>query len=273
MTSNSVPNTPETSQSPGIRLKQLAFAFPFLRKGQGNAGASVPFTDEHDIYRLLAASEPSGSYLVSRKGMWHGGIHVTEAGAGQALDLDAGLRCIADGVLVAWRADRDYPVSEMAVEGSNVPFQAPYSTGFALVRHEMEFPRDTKLTFYSLYMHLMSNTDYDRNFPKRQKPAYWSRQWLVTQYAQDRPLPGRAGQAADPSQVGLYVRRIPNGPVLGILPQGASVTIDKTEKVHGATWGRLTDLNGATLYAPVAGDYVASSVAIHGWIYLGAQNG
>ncbi|MGF6923362.1 hypothetical protein [Paraburkholderia sp. 40] len=172
MTSNLAPNAPPTPQPHVARLKQPAFAFPFLRKPQGNITASAQFTDEHDVFRLLAASEPSGSYLVSRKGLWHGGIHVTEGGAGQALDLDAGLRCIADGVLVAYRADSDYPVSQLALGGSNMPFQAPYSTGFALVRHEMEFPRGTKLTFYSLYMHLMSNADYDSNFPKRQKPAY-----------------------------------------------------------------------------------------------------
>ncbi|MBC8750934.1 glycoside hydrolase family 19 protein, partial [Paraburkholderia sp. WC7.3b] len=221
MTSKSVPHHPQTP--PPASLRQLAFAFPFLRKAQGNARTSVRFTDEHEIYRLLALNEPSGSYLVSRKGMWHGGIHITEAGAGQALDLDAGLRCIANGVLVAYRADSDCPISEVSVDGSNVPLRAPYSTGFALVRHEMEFPRGTKLTFYTLYMHLMSNADYDGNFPKRQKPAYWSRRWRVTQYAQDKPLRGRAGQLADPSQVGLHVRKTPNGSVLGILPQGASV--------------------------------------------------
>ncbi|WP_322014093.1 glycoside hydrolase family 19 protein [Paraburkholderia sp. J12] len=266
----SAPTHPPASPQPAPpKLKPLPFAFPFLRKGQSTA--SSQFTDEHDIYRLLATSEASGSYLVSRKGMWHGGIHITEAGAGQALDLDAGLRCIADGVLVAWRANRDYPVSELAADGGNAPFQAPYSTGFALVRHEMEFPRGTKLTFYSLYMHLMSSADYDSNFPKRQKPAYWSRQWTITNYAQDKPTPV-AGQVAD-GQVGLHVRRTPNGPVLGILPQGASVSIGKTETVHGATWGQLTDLNGATLYAPVAGGYVAPAAAITGWIFLGAQNG
>ncbi|MEX3786353.1 glycoside hydrolase family 19 protein [Paraburkholderia sp. BR14374] len=270
MTSKPAHHRPQTPQPPGLR--QLAFAFPFLRKAQGNAAASAQFTDEHDIYRLLATNESSGSYLVSRKGMWHGGIHITEAGAGQALDLDAGLRCIADGVLIAYRANQDYPVSEASVDGSNVPLQAPYSTGFALVRHEMEFPRGTKLTFYSLYMHLMSNADYD-NFPKRQKPAYWSRQWQVTQFAQDRPRPGRSGQIADPSQVGLPVRRTPNGSIVGILPQGAGVSIGKTEMVHGATWGQLTDLNGATLYAPEAGGYVATSAAVGGWICLGAQNG
>ncbi|MGF6968582.1 hypothetical protein OKW43_005610 [Paraburkholderia sp. WC7.3g] len=271
MTSKSVPHHPQTPPPPS--LKQLAFVFPFLRKAQDNARPSVQFTDEHEIYRLLALNEPSGAYLVSRKGMWHGGIHITEAGAGQALDLDAGLRCIANGVLVAYRADSDCPISEVSVDGSNVPLRAPYSTGFALVRHEMEFPRGTKLTFYSLYMHLMSNADYDSNFPKRQKPAYWSRQWRVTQYAQDKPLRGRAGQLADPSQVGLQVRKTPNGSVLGILPQGASVSIGKSETVQGAAWGQVTHLNGATLYPPEAGGHVAPAVAINRWIYLGMQNG
>ncbi|WP_245639645.1 glycoside hydrolase family 19 protein [Paraburkholderia heleia] len=271
MTTPAPTHSPNPTQPAQAKLKLLPFAFPFLRKGHGQSATSAQFVDEHDVHRLLAGSEPSGSYLVSRKGMWHGGIHITEAGAGQALDLDAGLRCIADGVLVAWRANRDYPISELAVDGGNTPFQAPYSTGFALVRHEMEFPRGTKLTFYSLYMHLMSNADYDSNFPKRQKPAYWSRQWTITNYARDKPT-FVAGQVAD-GQVGLHVRKTPNSSVLGILPQGASVSIGKTETVHGATWGQLTDLNGATLYAPVAGGYVAPSAAITGWIFLGARNG
>lgn len=204
--------------------------------------------------------------------MWHGGIHITEGCAGQALDLDAGLRCIADGVLIAYRANKDYPVSEVAPSGSSAPFQAPYSTGFALVRHEMEFPRGAKLTFYSLYMHLMSNADYD-NYPKRQKPSYWSRQWQITQYAQDKPQPRRGGQPADPAQVGLHVRKTPGGSIVGILPQGAGVTIGKAETVHGATWGQLTDLGGATLYAPEAGGYVEPTAGLTGWIFLGAQNG
>ncbi|MGF6923361.1 hypothetical protein [Paraburkholderia sp. 40] len=69
------------------------------------------------------------------------------------------------------------------------------------------------------------------------------------------------------------MRKTPNGSVLGILAQGASVSIGKTQTVHGAAWGQVTGLNGATLHAPVAGDYVAPAVAINGWIYLGAQNG
>ncbi|MEX3917150.1 glycoside hydrolase family 19 protein [Paraburkholderia sp. BR10872] len=263
---------PKKSSPAPVKLKPLPFAFPFLRKGRGQSEASAQFTDEHEIYRLLAEREPSGAYLVSRKGMWHGGIHVTEAGAGQSLDLDAGLRCIADGVLIAFRANKTYPLSEIAAAGGGSPVQAPYSTGFALVRHTMGFPQGTKLTFYSLYMHLMSWEDY-ANFPKREKPSYWSRQWQVTQHAQDKPSPGRNGQVADPAQQGLRVRKTPNGTPIGILPQGASVSVGKTEKVHGKTWGQLMNLHGTSLYPPEAGGYVEPFRAIGGWLYLGQENG
>ncbi|WP_254616562.1 hypothetical protein [Burkholderia metallica] len=170
MANQPAPKQPQAPTPAPVKLKSLPFAFPFLRKGRGQSEASAQFTDEHEIYRLLAECEPSGTYLVSRTGMWHGGVHVTEAGAGQALDLDAGPRCIADGTLIAFRANKTYSVSEISEAGSESPVQAPYSTGFALVRHMMEFPRDTKLTFYSLYMHLVSWEDY-ANFPKRGKPV------------------------------------------------------------------------------------------------------
>ncbi|VWC14317.1 glycoside hydrolase family 19 protein [Burkholderia lata] len=266
------PPAPKKPQSPTpapAKLKPLPFAFPFLRKGTGKNEASAQFTDEHEIYRLLAEREPSGTYLVSRKGMWHGGIHVTEAGAGQSLDLDAGLRCIADGTLVAFRANKTYPISEVGEAGSESLVQAPYSTGFALVQHTMEFPRDTKLTFYSLYMHLMSLEDY-ANFPKRRKPAYWPRQWRVTRHAEDKPSTGRNGQVPDPSQQGLRVRKShPRGEILGLLPQGASVSIGKREK----NWGQVTDLHGASLLAPETGGYAEPSSAVGGWVFLGQENG
>ncbi|MDN8010198.1 glycoside hydrolase family 19 protein [Burkholderia multivorans] len=258
-----------TTETAITSLKQLPFAFPFLRKGRSKPGTSLRFTDEHEIYRLLAERQPSGTYLVSRKGMWHGGIHVTEAEVGQSLDLDAGLRCIADGVLIAFRANKAYPVSEIASANGGPPIQAPYSTGFALVRHTMAFPLGTKLTFYSLYMHLMCLEDY-ANFPKREKPSYWPRQWTVTRHARDKPSPGRNGQAADPSQQGLRVRKSPpHGKIIGILPQGVSVSVGKTKD----GWGQVTELLEASLYPAEAGGYVEPSQAIGGWIFLGRANG
>jgi lysozyme family protein len=255
------------------RLKPLSFAFPFLRQGRGESAASAQFTDEHEIYRLLAGREPSGAYLVSRRGMWHGGIHVTEAGAGQSLDLEAGLRSIADGVLIAYRANKSYPVSEIAADDGGAPVEAPYSTGFALVQHTMEFPQGTKLTFYSLYMHLMGWDDY-ANFPKREKPSYWARQWKVTQYAQDKPVAGSPGQVPDPSQQGLRVRKSPiHGDIIGIVPQGASLSIGRRGSGREKDWGLVTDLHGASLYPRAAGGYVEPSHALGGWVFLGHENG
>ena len=143
MANQPAPKQPQAPTLAPVKLKPLPFAFPFLRKGRGQSEASAQFTDEYEIYRLLAEREPSGTYLVSRSGMWHGGIHITEAGAGQSLDLDAGLRCIADGTLIAFRVNKTYPISEIVGTGSESPVQAPYSAGFALVRHTVEFPRDT----------------------------------------------------------------------------------------------------------------------------------
>ncbi|WP_431823258.1 hypothetical protein [Burkholderia sp. F1] len=270
MTTKPVPKKPtQTPQPAETKLMHVSFAFPFLRKGQRKSETSTRFTDEHDIYRLLAEREPSGSYLVSSKGMWHGGIHITEAGAGQSLDLDAGVRCIADGKIVAYRIDRTYPVSEISTVTSEASVPAPYSTGFVLIRHTMEFPKETTLTFYSLYMHLMSYEDY-ANFSKRQKPAYWPAHWRVTEYAQDRPMPAKNGQVADTEQQGLRVRkRYPKGEPVGILPQGASVSIGKQEN----RWGQITDLHGSALYPPLAGGFASPSAAIGGWIYMQEENG
>ncbi len=252
--------------SPITALKQLGFAFPFRKKAQGNAGSSADFTDEHDFHKALK-QEPSGSYSVSGKGMWHGGIHVTEAGAGGSLDLKYGVRCMADGEVVAWRVDRIYPVSEIPAQHGKPAINAPYSTGFALVRHAMEFPRGTKLTFFSLYMHLQDLAGYESD-TSGPKPAYWSTQFKVTEFARDKPHVGPNGQLA-PAELGLRVRAIkPHGAVLGILPQGAQVSIGKRD----GAWGQLRDTHGAQLFAPTAGGIVGANAA-SGWIFLRTENG
>ncbi|RDK01853.1 glycoside hydrolase family 19 protein [Paraburkholderia lacunae] len=253
---------------PGAPLKQPGFAFPFRRKGQGNAGSSADFTDEHDFHKVLR-QEPSGCYSVSGKGMWHGGIHVTEAGAGRSLDLKNGVRCIAEGEVVAWRVNRAYPVSEIPAENGKPAISAPYSTGFALVRHSMEFPRGTTLTFFSLYMHLQDLAGYESD-TSQPKPAYWSTQFKVTGFAWDKPHAGPNGQVAPAEQQGLRIRATrPHGTILGILPQGAQVSLSKRE----GDWGQLKDTHGAQLFAPTAGAYVNPDAAINGWIFLGKENG
>jgi len=248
-------------------VEQIAFAFPFRRKGQGGANAATVITDEHDMYRLLK-QEPTGAFLVSGKAMWHGGIHVTEAGAGQSLDLKDGVRCIADGEVVAWRLNRTYPISSVPSRNGQPAISATYSTGFALVQHTMEFPRGSKLTFYSLYMHLQDFASCEAE-PARAWPAYWPARFEVTQDAVDRPADGAHRRAAPVEQVGLCVRtNRSHGTPVGILPRGTQVTVLKRE----GDWGQIADDPGA-LYPPTAGAYVASSAATGKWIFLGTERG
>ncbi|MEM5447589.1 glycoside hydrolase family 19 protein [Paraburkholderia guartelaensis] len=253
--------------TPTQPLKQITFAFPFRKKGQGDGGAAADFTDEHEIYRLLKR-ESSGSFPVSSGGMWHGGIHVTEAGAGQSMDLKAGVRCIADGEVVAWRLNRAYPVNRIPATDGQPAINASYSTGFALVKHTMEFPRGTTLTFFSLYMHLQDFAGYESD-PALPWPAYWAAKVEVTQEASDKPKPGANGQPLPDGQTGLNVRASkPYGAVLGILPVGTQVSLSKRE----GSWGQVADAPGA-LYAPKVGEHVDPAVAIGKWIFLGKERG
>ncbi|WP_262421315.1 glycoside hydrolase family 19 protein [Paraburkholderia sp. UCT31] len=256
--------TTSPSNPPITPVKLLQFAFPFRRKGTG--GAPADFIDEHEFHKLLR-QEPSGAYSVSGKGMWHGGIHVTEAGAGASLDLKGGVRCIANGEVVAWRLDSTYPVSEIPARNGQPAISAPYSTGFALVRHSMEFPKDRKLTFYSLYAHLQDFADYesDAHLPR---PKYWATRFEVTTCAQDRPTAGSGGQLAPAGQQGLRVRvSRPHGAVLCILPQGAQVSLGRRED----GWGQIKDASGVSPYPGTAGG--VAHPATNGWIFLGAEHG
>lgn len=68
---------------------------------------------------------------------WHGGVHLI--GTGEPI------RAIADGVLVALRA---------ASQLEDYPGQGVYDTSFVLLRHDTLSGENTRVEFYSLYMHL-----------------------------------------------------------------------------------------------------------------------
>jgi len=259
-------NPPSTTPPP---LKQLAFAFPFRKRlqQQGSGNSTADAMNEHDWYALLKR-EPSGTFAVTDNGMWHGGIHISEAGAGQSLDVNGGVRCIADGEVAAWRLNKTYPVSTIPARDGHPEIRAPYSTGFVLVQHTMEFPRGTQLIFFSLYMHLQDYAAYeaDSTLPW---PLYWSPKYEVTQDTVDRPTAAANGQTAPNDQVGLCVRASKrHGTPIGILPQGTQVSLSKRD----GDWGQLADDPGS-LYAPTVGAFVPSSAATGGWIFLGKESG
>ncbi|EOI5720488.1 glycoside hydrolase family 104 protein [Cronobacter dublinensis] len=142
-------------------------------EGKGNicypirreSGQEFNHTDE-----ILAhlEGESTGLYMIGRNGMWHGGIHITDAttpwcalsgkGAGETVQHDGrqAIRCMVDGEVVAYRLCKDYiPVSwitgPLSISGS-----------FVLVRHYIQPGKTEKsgLHFYTLYMHLAPYSAY-----------------------------------------------------------------------------------------------------------------
>ncbi|SAL35409.1 EF hand domain-containing protein [Caballeronia udeis] len=256
-------NTPPPPQKTDDSLPApLNFAFPF-KKSDGK-----DFIDEHQFNALLAR-ESGGFFPVSDSGMWHGGMHITAGGAGASLDLKSGVRCLADGEVVAYRVDRAYPVSELPALVGKSAVKAKYSTGFVLVRHTTEFPRGTKLTFFSLYMHLKSFEEYQIDASLKM-PSYWTKVWKVTPFAKDIPKPDVHRGKAAARQIGLNIRSAPSGKsVIGILRQGAQVQIGAQK----GSWGQIASIeSGGPVIAANVGSF-ADPEANTGWIFLGKSHG
>ena len=94
------------------------------------------FSDIEEIYKVMGA-ETSGHYLLGGHNFWHGGIHISDKSAPQCV-RDEPIRCIGDGVVVAYRLNKEHLVSEFI--GSDACAALKYSTSFCLVRHEYESP-------------------------------------------------------------------------------------------------------------------------------------
>lgn len=91
--------------------------------------------------------EPTGHYLLSEGGSWHGGIHITEKSHPNHAFEPVG--ALADGELVAYRITEDYLQSTFQDKTLH------YSNSFCLLRHQCPMPdSENSFTFYSLYMHL-----------------------------------------------------------------------------------------------------------------------
>ncbi|WP_143145208.1 LysM domain-containing protein, partial [Arcobacter sp. LA11] len=113
---------------------------------------SYPFkkiTDEKKCYELLK-DKAEGNYLFSQHGLWHGGLHFDSF-------FDKEIKCIADGEIVAYKINTKY----LQNEGEENEENGLYSTGFILIRHYFEYPKDNKLTFFSLYMHMADKSKYN----------------------------------------------------------------------------------------------------------------
>ncbi|MEO8646151.1 peptidoglycan DD-metalloendopeptidase family protein [Pseudomonas sp.] len=168
------PTTPTTAPGP-VTFSFLNFQFPIRKTG------GAQYKDVDEIFTAIQA-ENSGHYLLGNHKFWHGGIHISNLSAPQCIS-DEPVRCMADGVVVAYRLNKDY--LESTFEGGGGAEVLKYSSSFCLVRHDYKSPPNTQvtpntsntLTFYSLYMHLLPFNRYPLEpgdgTKARSKPGYW----------------------------------------------------------------------------------------------------
>ena len=161
---------PTNSRKPVASTPSLNWQYPFPRKDQ------KPVIDPQEFYSTLALMD-DGFFPLGINGFPHGGIHIGAA-ASRALDLTGGVRCIADGEIVAYKVDAAYPHLNFTQSGK----WAMYSTGFVLMRHRLTMPAEPRSSaaqpadeshdVYCLYMHMADWATYLAD-GKLDRPWWW----------------------------------------------------------------------------------------------------
>lgn len=167
------------------------------------------FSNQESILSHLAG-ESTGQYTIGRSGMWHGGIHITEATTPwcalsgkaplEAMDFpvpfkgEQAIRCMADGEVIAYRVCKDY----LTLGWESGPLS--FSGSFVLVKHYIQpGEKETSgLHFYTLYMHLAPYSAYEANAENQwviqdTLRAYSEMDWLTAKLTSDKTSPQLAG--------------------------------------------------------------------------------
>ncbi|MGK8935686.1 glycoside hydrolase family 19 protein [Pluralibacter gergoviae] len=167
------------------KLPKISFPVPSNKNGHAFPSAEALLS--------AIAGESTGLYLVGSQGMWHGGIHITDATIPWcALSSDGAeeraycrepyqgeqfIRCMVDGEIVAWRISKDYESNAIAWRDGTLH----QSSSFVLVRHYVQ-PGETAasgLVFYTLYMNLAPFSVYGSgNSPAERKVVGNQRYYL-----------------------------------------------------------------------------------------------
>ncbi|WP_181295371.1 hypothetical protein [Pseudomonas sp. Q2-TVG4-2] len=221
------------------------WSYPFA------SGADSPLANLTNLARAKGGYYPMGA-----NGLWHGGVHFDQ-GTGAAFDQSS-VRCIADGEVIAYRIDSQYPASEYTGDIPRIK-RAPFSTGFVLVRHRLALPplgtsTGPTLAFYSLYMHLQDWAGYNAQ-ASLLRPAFW--------------CDGTYRVETQGSDLNARAEAHPRSTILAALPNGTEVRIDAGD---GELRKLLSIVNGSTTpqLAPVEGvETLPGYLAIR---YLKAQH-
>lgn len=229
-----------------IPTSRFTYPFPVPDASNGESNTREA-SDPQEYYEALAEAE-DGFYPIGYNGQWHGGVHFG-AQTGQYLCQGDGVRCIADGEVIAWKIDKKYPKVEYATCG-----RATYSTGFVLVRHRLQLPeadgegagtavgeaadaneeageqQEPSLLFYSLYIHLLDRVGYT-DAPDKPRPAFWGEPaYLVGEKANDS---NRSRNPHIPEGgVGLNLRNAANA-IVGVALRGTQLHLGERRGATG----------------------------------------
>ncbi|MGX7897702.1 DUF4123 domain-containing protein [Klebsiella pneumoniae] len=197
-------NTTSEQYATATQKGKIKIVWPIPSNNRGSE-----FNNQEEILSHVRG-ESTGQYMIGRSGMWHGGIHITEATTPwcalsgksplEAIDFpvpfkgEQAIRCMADGEVVAYRICKDYQT--VAWESGLLNF----SGSFVLVKHYIQ-PGETKssgLHFYTLYMHLAPYSAYESESENQwitqdTLKAFSEMDWLTAKLTSEQLQPQIAG--------------------------------------------------------------------------------
>lgn len=243
---------PVPAAAPTPVTTPLTWRYPF--PDRDNKEVTSP-----QIYYQALAGMDDGFFPLGVNGFPHGGIHLNDA-AGMFGTKD-GVRCIADGHIVAYKIDGAYPHLQFK-DGK----WAMYSTGFVLVRHTLTLPpapnsadaqpADESHDIYSLYMHTADWATYLGD-EKLKRPWWWLNIDAFRVQPRDRQLAAPDGGAT--GAAGAFVWTEPKaskkggsftaGERTGFLPEGCEVVISETRD----QWVHIKTITAGHMVSPVNG--------------------
>lgn len=136
----------------------MKIVYPMQLEGE-NGPSEVPSLD---AFIEKINSLKSGTFLIGRNRIWHGGIHLSEKGGWHP---SGAVHAIADGEIVAYRLATEPAKAtrspEAGKQGEGIDLYT--SPSFCLLRHHYEAGEQNKnrLTFYCLYMHIACENTYN----------------------------------------------------------------------------------------------------------------
>ena len=215
--------TPETSKVESPKIPNVAYPL----KPRSNT------TNLSQQYFNHLAGDESARFLFNNSGLWHQGIHLRASKFPSSEFENNKICAIADGKLIAYKVDSEYKTDAKS-ESSKA--SAVYSTGFFLLKHEVAYPKDNVLTFYSLYRHTAKLSDYKSGIEELVGITKSADNKIVIRDAQNNPLNPRV--------------ELKNGVTIGV--KRHTQTQDKFDEL---LWYRETKDNKTVEHKPKPGEH------------------